>query len=432
MTSPIRSGDSGVNRSVAASLPTIASVAKDSLETIRQSLSCIRGAERAKWANSKNERGMTPLAVAIEAHSEASNKMDIITFLVCECSADPNSGDNDNWTPLYRAATGTRGDALLFLLDHNADPNVCNKDGSTPLHRLVDRGNEADARTLILKGADVNAINCVGTSLGYAAKNGNISIATILLDAGADPNLINDPLGATPATLAANNGKEEMAALLLARKGQLMLPIDSKVHTSLSRLVHEGDEGAILGGFIDGATDEYGRTAAHYCAHLGKRDILEKMYSLGNIDTTDSKGRTPLHYAVMKGHEELVGSLVGSEGGSSLESRDLQGYAPLMWACQFNQVAIAKLLLNRAAEKNILNSVLDISDNFGWKAIHKAAQVGNVDLVRMFVEEYKVDHTQLTSNGRTPLDLAKVTNASACIDYLNSLTVPLPEGISKV
>lgn len=413
--------NSAMHVQIPAPLPSIASAGKDSLDAIRSSLAHLTDKERTNWANSRNERGMTPLAIAIEAHTPQTNKMDVIFFLVAECNANPNIGDNDNWTPLYRASTGTRLDALEFLLTHRAEPNITNKDGSTPLHRLVDRGSEADVLALLSHGADVNAVNCFGTPLAYAAKNGNIAIAKTLLNAAADPNLTNDPLTATPAELASNNRKEEMKSFLLSRNGQLEVPISSKVHTSLSRLVYENDEKAILQSFMNGEKDEYGRSAAHYCAHLGKTDLLKKMCGTGMVDAPDTKGRTPLHYAVIKGHEQVVALLINDEGNCALDSKDLQGYCPLIWACQYNKISIAKLILERAEEKNQLSSILDLSDNFGWKAIHKSSQVGNLELVRMLVEDYKVDHAQLTSNNRSPLDLAQVTNAVEVVDYLNNL-----------
>lgn len=397
-------------------------VQKDSLENIQKILKPSFFLERQNWANFKDKKGMTPLAKAVEAHTSTTNKMDIIAFLINDCGAYPNLGDNDNWTPLYRAATGTRSDALLFILNHQADPNIPNKDGSTPLHRLVDRGHEEDVQTLLANHAVVNAINCFGTPLAYAAKNGNIRIATILLNAGADPNLVDDPLGATPVQLAENNGKEEMKQLLLSRNGLTHVPEDSKVHTSLSLLVIKGNEAEIKQSFIKGEKDKYGRSVTHYCAFMGRLDLLSQFYCM----EPDVKGRTPLHYAIIKGHEEAVKLLIGAEINSPLDIKDYQGYSPLMLACQYNRVNIAKALLERAREKNMLNHILDIADNFGWKAIHKAAQVGNVTLVRMFVEEYKVDHMITTSNGRSPLDLAQTTHAEEVISYLKSLNLTNP------
>ena len=121
-------------------LPEISTVKTESVQTIKQTLAGFSAEKISAWANSTNEKGMTLLAMAVEAHTSNTNKMDMIAFLVNECGTDPNRGDNDNWTPLYRAATGTSSNALEFLLIHKADPNLANRDGSYPIHRIVDRG----------------------------------------------------------------------------------------------------------------------------------------------------------------------------------------------------------------------------------------------------------------------------------------------------
>lgn len=137
--------------------------------------------EISEWVNSKDDKGKTALAIAIEAHSPANNRLEIIKFLVLKCSADPNLSDNDLWTPLYRASNGTCFDVLEFLLKQGAIPDAANNDGSTPLHRCADRGADKELETLLKSGANKDAINCFGTPLAYAAKNGNCHIAGLIL-----------------------------------------------------------------------------------------------------------------------------------------------------------------------------------------------------------------------------------------------------------
>jgi ankyrin repeat protein len=164
--------------------------------------------------------------------------------------------------------------------------------------------------------------------------------------------------------------------------------------------------------------DQYGRTVAHYCASLGKTEILRKIVPKTNIDIPDQKGRTPLHYAVMRGHSPIVDYLIDQE--CDIISRDKQGYSPLMWACQCNQVNSVRRFLSNAEKNQKLSALLAITDNFGWAPIHKAAQVGNLELVRLFVEDYEVDPYIQTSNRRTPYDLAETTKASEVLEYLRA------------
>jgi ankyrin repeat protein len=103
-----------------------------------------------------------------------------------------------------------------------------------------------------------------------------------------------------------------------------------------------------------------------------------------------------------------------------------------MHACQYNQESIAKHLLQRAEDGKILGSVLSLTDKYGWVALHKAAQVGNLDLVKLFVEEYKVDHKIETSNGRSAYVLAETTKAISVMEYLKSLPSQISDISNKV
>ena len=70
---------------------------------------------------------------------------------------------------------------------------------------------------LIHRGANVDAVAGDGsTALAWAAIRGNLAVAELLLDAGADPNLSND-LGIGPVSLAIENGAPDVAKLLLKR-----------------------------------------------------------------------------------------------------------------------------------------------------------------------------------------------------------------------
>lgn len=384
--------------------------------------------KRTEWANGQNETGMSILSHAIESHSPKNNQLEWITFLIKNCKADVNLADKDDWSPLYRASTGKHGEIFLLLLSNGADFNKANKDGSTPLHRAVDRGCFEEVEALIEKEADVNALNCFGTPLAYAAKNGNLIIALTLLNNGANANLTNDPIIFTPLELAQYNGKSELVDLLKNKGAREILPLDSPNHTHLSKLALEGSRKEIIESFWsrqEDHVDKFGRNIAHYCAYYGKSDHLQAL-KLTRFDDVDIKGRTPLHYAVIHGQQKIVDYLLNSGRVDNPLACDNQGYSSLMHACQYNRPEIAELLL----EKN--KELLDIADNFGWLPIHKAAQVGNVDTLKLLVSEYKVDHTQKTANGRTPLDLAKEANAAEAIFYLESLKEsPMPFGVAK-
>ncbi len=113
-------------------------------------------------------------------------------------------------------------DAVRRLLDASADVNgrpadvnARQGDGATALHWAAYGGDVELARLLIDAGADPAAANRNGsTPLWLAATNGDTAMIQTLLDAGADPNE-SLPLGRTPLMLAARTGNPDAVAVLL-------------------------------------------------------------------------------------------------------------------------------------------------------------------------------------------------------------------------
>uniref|UniRef100_A0A3B3RI93 Ankyrin repeat and SOCS box containing 2a, tandem duplicate 1 n=1 Tax=Paramormyrops kingsleyae TaxID=1676925 RepID=A0A3B3RI93_9TELE len=145
--------------------------------------------------------------------------------------ADVNSQAADGATALYEASKNGHDDIVKILLSQNADANIAAKGGLLPLHIAAQRGNDrivsmlipatSKARvrrsgisplhlaaernknevleTLIEAGFDVNAMlspdrskmyeDRRSTALYFAICNNNTEAATMLLEAGANPNL---------------------------------------------------------------------------------------------------------------------------------------------------------------------------------------------------------------------------------------------------
>jgi ankyrin repeat protein len=104
-------------------------------------------------------------------------------------------------------------------LDVNAKFTTEMKD-ATPLHIAAGKGNVSVARLLIQNGAEVNAkLSDNGfTSLHLAAGNGHEKVAELLIAKGADINA-KSMYGETPIDLAMSNGHKELAELLRKHGG---------------------------------------------------------------------------------------------------------------------------------------------------------------------------------------------------------------------
>jgi ankyrin repeat protein len=102
------------------------------------------------------------------------------------------------------------------LVDCGADPARANWLGVTPLHRFAAQGNLDVASVCLEHGADVNAIDDEyrSTPLGWAARAGQRAAVEWLLEHGATAGLpVNEPW-AQPAAWARRRGHREIARLL--------------------------------------------------------------------------------------------------------------------------------------------------------------------------------------------------------------------------
>jgi ankyrin repeat protein len=195
-----------------------------------------------------NRYGLLPLSLA--AQDGAAEMM----ALLIGAGADPNAPDAAGETPLMAASKEGAPKAVALLLDHGAkvdarDPTF----GQTAVMLAVREDHPAVVELLIKRGADVNARTRVGpaprprmpgegggshgegivrsgippqgarppqpggmTPLIYAARDGRIESARLLLDAGAKIDLA-DANDVTPLLTALLNGKLPVAKLLLER-----------------------------------------------------------------------------------------------------------------------------------------------------------------------------------------------------------------------
>jgi ankyrin repeat protein len=127
----------------------------------------------------------------------------------------------DDELSVFEAAAFGRVNALRSILD--ADPaqaRAFSDDGFTALHLAVFAEQEEAARLLIDRGADLDARSTGAIArvppLGTAAFVRSVPLARLLLDAGADVNGRSDA-GSTALNTAAQNGDDELVALLLER-----------------------------------------------------------------------------------------------------------------------------------------------------------------------------------------------------------------------
>ncbi|MDR2214353.1 MAG: ankyrin repeat domain-containing protein, partial [Nevskiaceae bacterium] len=185
---------------------------------------------RAKVATA-NDYGATPLAAAADVGNIA------ILQALLKAGAKADTPNPDGQTPLMMIARTDNVEAARLLLKHGADVNARETwRGQTALMWAAGESQPAMVAELIKAGAKVDERSFVNdwerqvtaeprfqnrpagglTPLIYAARQGCLACAKLLVEAGANVNLA-DPQGVTPLIVASQNFSFDVASYLLSK-----------------------------------------------------------------------------------------------------------------------------------------------------------------------------------------------------------------------
>jgi len=146
-------------------------------------------------ANAKGKKGATPLVCAIDNHHQ-----DCAKLLMEEGHADVNAGASEgSWNPVLSAAYKGDVESLKFLIQNsngNLDVEMVQKEqkGYHAIHfAAASKDNAKELLTVLLDaGADINALNENGqTALHIAVFWNNVEAVQLLVDRGADKTIKN-------------------------------------------------------------------------------------------------------------------------------------------------------------------------------------------------------------------------------------------------
>ena len=260
------------------------------------------------------------------------------------------------------------------------------------------------AEQLIQCGADVNARTAgqAGVSpLHCAAIVGNLALAALLLDRGADINA-RDGRGFTPLHAAVGGGQMDVIRLLLDR-GACVLAASQ---TGLAVLHRAAGVGLLeaMKLLLDRGADpnvraQDGQTPLHAAAGNGQTDAMALLLDSGaDINSRTDKGHTPLHTAAGYGQVQAVKLLV--ERDADCRARTVPGgNTPLHTAAGYGQAQALELLLAHGAEANAQSAS-------GHTPLHLAVFRDQLEAVRVLLA-HGADPAIKGSDGKTPLAYAE-------------------------
>lgn len=410
--------------------------------------------------NPADDYGVTPLFMAC-VNGDAGLVNELLDH-----GADPNITVENGETPLMACADAGVVEGVRDLLSHGADVNASeNKKDQTALMWAVAEGHVDVVRELIAGGADVHArskavpepepfvidapgITVLGsnypltirypeitgdfTALHFAAQQGNIASAQLLLQAGADVNAPHPEHGSA-LNIAIASGHQGLAEFLLKNGADPNIK-DAWGITPLHFALHEGV--LILNNFRPSTTDELGwerenmPELAEMLLDYGADPNARIEYSYAYLDNpflaranedpaqVNPVGATPLLLAAVSGDIESMNIL---EEVSDVSATTIGGATLFMLAAgagvernarneqEAIQAATRALELGGGDIDDYLTEIAPDGPAKGMEdgrtAMHFAVSLGWTEMIK-FLAERGADLEAKDRYGMTPLMLA--------------------------
>ena len=374
--------------------------------------------------NVKNSDGNTPLHVACEQEA-----VDCVKYLVEERSCDISVQNSDRKLPLHYAASTASLD-LVQLVRH-CEVNSRTASGDTPLHIACRKSNKRIVQYLLKElNCDPNIQNKKGElPLHIACSQWDAPLKVVKLVSNCDPDMQTSS-GDTALLLACKAAGSQTVSFLLKQKycnpdiqnanGQTPLHIACEVQNiksvkSIGNFVHNPN-----------LTTSSGDTPLHvacrgtwattfdngfmgYIKLPPAIDIVRYLVMTKNCnpEVKNNKGELPFHLACEWSveHVKLVCNC-----NININSQTLDGNTPLHIACEENNMAIVKYLIEtKQCDFTIQNEKRELP-------LHIACTRNNLEMA-MLVSKCNIN--TVTAAGDTPLHLA--LRLSSCSYYSEDL-----------
>ena len=256
----------------------------------------------------------------------------------------------DHQGPLCEAMIHGHSHVMNFLIASGA-----NGEGQTPLILAIKNQDVNMAKAVLLAGANANGVNreTRQTALMETALNGCLQIAILLIEAGADVNIV-DMSGHTALMLAVRKGHLKMGEVLI-KAGADVDKFTAEGLTALLYCTLEGNEKGVRFLVQAGAdvnmVDKSGHTALVLAVHKGNLSMGDILIKAGtDVDKICSENHTALSHCALDGNEEGVRMLV--QAGADVNKAGESGDTALIVAAPNGNFNITNVLIEAGADVN--------------------------------------------------------------------------------
>lgn len=315
----------------------------------------------------QNSNNRTALHAAV-----FKNKIEVVKLLL-RSGANPRLFDVNNSNALIVAAAKGYNGIVKVLLEHDLDyiDTIC-PNGLNALCAAVAKNQLEVVKTLLSFGANPK-ITCDGlNALQIAVYSGHLEVTKLLLDTDIDLNYQSDNNG-TALHEAILRENCDILKLLLERGANPNL-LNKNGNTVLTFALWNIKNVEVIKVLINSSDidvnipDAWGMTPLFLSAGKGDFQVVDLLLKHGaSNDTATSAGFTPLYFSAQNGHLKVVERLL-QEKNIDINRQTEIGYTAMHIAAQLGQLEVIELLIANGAclelESNSHKTPLDVAREF--------------------------------------------------------------------